>query len=641
VFDTETTGLKYEATSIDEEFQMTGISMWDWHNDPVFIEINFTATVNKKEQDPDNKRKKINVKYNYKHTKGIDWEVAKPYIVKILDGAQVTAHNGKFDYKVAKKYGFNVFNLLHDTMIMAYLIDVNAPKGLKDNSKRYLKETMTELDEIIDVKNPDWFNVNFDEYGRYACADAFNTGRLEEVFLPILERKQLMNTYRVIEMPIIIPIAEMEMRGVKINPKILFDLSKQLHADKEELAKEIYAAAGCEFNIGSNKQLAEVLFDRLGYPCISTTDKGARSVDDATLKELSYRGYDVADLISDYNKLEKLLNTYVDKIPLLLDRDNRLHGNFNQTGARTGRFSSSDPNLQNQPKSDKRVRSAFIADEGRKLLVLDWSTIEIRIMAHESRDAVLTKLLWEGADLHQATADSVSKLVGLSLSRQQGKTLNFAILYGMGGDSLAYTLNAELKKKVRKGEITQEEYKKQAITVEQAEKIIDGYYIAYSGFADWSQREINKVKANDFYVRTLGGRIRQVNELKNRKTYGSGCRIVINTKIQGGAGDLMKLAIQQIDNAFKELGLDAHLLLVVHDEYVIDASDADYKEAYRVVEDIMVNIFPNCRVPIACDGGAYDNWAKIGKDYMKKQPLKKVAPIWQKNRVSQRRLIAQ
>jgi DNA polymerase-1 len=638
-FDTETTGLDIQKLSI------VGISIYDGILPPTFIEFNFEADVMRKEADPDSKRKKREVWYRYRHKTGINYQEAYDTIADIFDGAEITCHNAKYDWKVAKKYGFSNFKLKHDTMIMSYLLDVNSPNGLKDNARKYLGRTVTELSEVIDMANPDWFAVDWDAYGKYACDDAYNTEMLKKFFLPLMENKKLMQTYYELEMPIIIPVAKAEMSGIGIDKEVLYELSDEMHKDLESQEQKIYEAAGVEFNIGSNKQLAEVLFDRLGCPVIGKTKTGQRQVDENTLKELAYRGYEIADEIISFNKIEKMLNTYVDKIPTLVDAESKLHGSFNQTGARTGRFSSSNPNLQNQPKSDKRVRKAFVADKGKKLIVLDWSTIEVRIMAHESKDRVLSDLLWRGADLHQATADRVGKIAGIILTRQQGKTLNFAILYGMGGDKLAYTLNAELKKKVKKGEMTLKEYSQQAITKEQADRIIQGYYSAYSGFASWSKAEIERVVKNDYYVRTLGGRIRQITELRHKNEYHSGCRIVVNTKIQGGAGDLMKLCIRKLDEVFGEGGkyayMEVDLLLMVHDEYVLQAPDRYAKKVYKIVAEIMRNIFPNCTVPIECDGGIYDNWAKIGKNYLKNNSKEII--LWQrqqKNRASKRRQVA-
>jgi DNA polymerase-1 len=644
-FDTEGTGLNYHDTMDGKPgFSLTGISIYDSFNKPTFIQFNFSALSYSRIQDPNNKRRKIDSWNKFVYREGIDYEDARPYITQIFDKAIVCAHNAKYDYKMAHKYGFNNFILKDDTMIMSYLLDVNTPNGLKDNVNRILGIKMTELDELIDMEKPDWFALDFKKYGIYACDDAYRTQLLREKFLPQIEQAKLTNTYYQIEMPIIIPVAEMEIRGVLVNSDILRDLSVILHKERNDLAEDIFTYAGVRFNIGSNKQLAEVLFDRMQLPVIGLTDTGQRSVNDDSLKELAFRGYDIADLLIDCRKIDKLISTYCDKIPTMVDINGFLHGSFNQIGTKTGRFSSSNPNMQNVPKEDTRIRRAYEARPGYKLIVLDWSMIEVRVMAHESQDPVLTKLLNEGADLHQATADKVGKLAGVDLTRQQGKTLNFGIIYGLQGDSLAYMLNMELKKKFKKGLITREELDKQLISVKQAQAMVDGYLAAYNGYSRWAQQEVQRAQANNCVVRTLGGRARQVLQLKNKKEYGAGFRRVINTKIQGGAGDLMKYGIQKIYKEFEARGWDAMLLMVVHDEFVIEAREDIMFEVYDCVVDIMRHIFPKCRVPIDCDGGIFDNWGKKGRDYMKPEEKKKVNKntqnyiLWQKQQKRKRAL---
>ena len=314
--------------------------------------------------------------------------------------------------------------------------------------------------------------------------------------------------------------------------------------DIAKFKEEIFDKVGVEFNIGSSKQLAEMLFDRLGYPVIKKSDKtGARSCDEDTLKELAFKGHDVADDILDLRKLEKLKGTYIDAIPLMVDSDGRLRGNFNQSGTATGRFSSSQPNLQNQPNNKHYpIKSAFVPRNGYKFIVVDWSTIEIRIMAHESGDKKLIELLNAGRDIHQETTDSINKQFNLTLTRGDGKTINFAVLYLMGAGSLAYTLNKELKKRLKEGTITMDEYKKLVVTKRIVQNIIDGYFNTYTGFRQFIQDETAESK-NTGWVWTMGGRRRPVYELRKRETFGIGQRRTVNTIIQGGAGDLMKLGI--------------------------------------------------------------------------------------------------
>lgn len=235
------------------------------------------------------------------------------------------------------------------------------------------------------------------------------------------------------------------------------------------------------------------------------------------------------------------------------------------------------------------------------------STIEIRIMAHESKDPVMIKILKEYRDVHQETADNISAQTGLHLSRSIGKTLNFAILYGMGADALAYTLNKSMRGEVKKGTMTQEEYEVSQIDQRTAQKMIDGFYSAYAGFTEWSKLEVQNTKKTG-WVYTLGGRRRPVPELQNKKTYNAGVRKCVNSIVQGGAGDLMKLAIIKLSNMYKEKGYDATTLLYIHDEIVIEVRNDQAEKCKEDVRWLMENIFPACDVPILCEGDIYKSW---------------------------------
>lgn len=611
-FDLETTGLDFLTCDI------TGICLYDGTNEGVFIHLNFEARYFTKEQDPNNKRRKIQVWHHYERTDAIDFEEAKPYIIELLKGREVIGHNLKFDKKVSRAKGIDCFIIKHDTMVMSYLVDVNFPNGLKENTKRYLKRDVMTYEEAVGMKpdNIDWNKVDFHQYGEYGIADVINPVDLAKIFLPMMENMKVMKTYEKLEMPIVPIVADMEYLGVQIEPETLHELSNKAEAQLAIDSEEIYDVAGVEFNIGSTKQLAEVLYDRMGYKCRHLTSSGGRSVAEDALKELSFIGAEIADLLLDYRSLDKLNGTYLKSIPTMLDANGRLHGGFNQCGTRTGRFSSSQPNLQNQPNNPLYpVRSSFVASKGKRLIVADWSTIEIRIMAHHSEDPVLLDLLRNGHDLHQETADRISKLTGLKLSRSEGKTLNFAILYGMMEDSLAATINKGLRAQVKAGEISYDEYRKRFRTPQQCKSIIQGFHASYKGYSRWSDAVVNGAKQRG-YVRTLGGRVRALPELNRPKQYGEGARKAVNTKIQGGAGDLMKKGIQDLHTMFKERGYDANLLMVVHDEYVIEVDERQAEACWADAKKVMENVFPTCLVPIVADGGIFTSWAgmKLGEE---------------------------
>lgn len=619
-FDTEFTSLKYMKQ------ELIGMSIYAGNSplaEPIYIQFNFSDTYTEKEKDPRGGRKKIDVIYNYHKTDAIDFEDAKPHLMKIFDGAKCICANAKVEWKIFNKYGITNWEIGDDVNLMSWMLNVSSPSGLKDTAKRELKVDMPSYTDTIGMKpdNINWNKVDWYKYAEYGARDAWATYELREVLLPkVTEYPALLKCYRGLELPLIYEVANSEMKGVSIDIETLHEMSIEIHKDIEKTKEEIFNKIGCEFNIGSSKQLAEILFDRLGYPVIKTSEKtGARSCDEDTLKELAFRGYEVADDILDFRKLEKLKGTYIDAIPLMVDSDGRLRGNFNQSGTETGRFSSSQPNLQNQPNNKSYpIKSAFVPRKGYKFIVVDWSTIEIRIMAHESGDKKLIELLNAGRDIHQETTDSINNQFGLTLTRGDGKTINFAVLYLMGADSLAYTLNKELKNQLKEGKITKEEYQNRYVTKDIAQKIIDGYFNAYTGFKRFIQEEVNESKQSG-WVWTMGGRRRPVFELRNRKTFGIGQRRTVNTIIQGGAGDLMKLGIIKLGRLYREKNYDANTLLYVHDEYVIEVKEEQAEELLKDVTYLMETIYPSCSVPIKCDGGIYDSWAGLKQGSIKKK----------------------
>ena len=619
-FDTEFTSLKFMKQ------ELIGMSVYAGDEPlekPAYIQFNFKDSYVEKEKDPRGGRKKVDVTYEYHKTDAIDFEEARPYIENMFDGAKCICANAKVEWKIFSKYGITNWQIEDDVNLMSWMLNVSTPSGLKDNTKRELKVDMPSYTDTIGMKpnNINWNKVDWYAYGEYGARDAWATWELRQVYLPkVQEFPALYKCYKSLEIPLIYEVAHSEMKGVEIDVKALKQMSKDIDVDIAKFKEEIFDKVGVEFNIGSSKQLAEMLFDRLGYPVIKKSDKtGARSCDEDTLKELAFKGHDVADDILDFRKLEKLKGTYIDAIPLMVDSDGRLRGNFNQSGTATGRFSSSQPNLQNQPNNKHYpIKSAFVPRKGYKFIVVDWSTIEIRIMAHESGDKKLVELLNAGRDIHQETTDSINKQFNLTLTRGDGKTINFAVLYLMGADSLAYTLNKELKKRLKEGTITMDEYKKLIVTKRIAQNIIDGYFNTYTGFRQFIQDETAESR-NTGWVWTMGGRRRPVYELRKRETFGIGQRRTVNTIIQGGAGDLMKLGIIKLGRLYREKNYDASTLLYVHDEYVIEVKEEQAEDLLVDVVSLMENIYPPCSVPIKCDGGIYDSWAGLKQGTIKKR----------------------
>lgn len=606
--------LDTEFTELSHYHQnLIGLSIFtDNHTIPaVFIQFNFKAVYYEKEQDPNNKRKKIDVPRYYEKTDAIDIQEAIPYLKRIINDTEVVTANGKVEIKSLAKIGLK-FKIIDDVNLMNWLLDVTTPSDLKSAGKRELGIDMPGYEETVGMKidNINWNKVDFYNYAEYGARDAWVTWKLRDIFRERINGdRPLRSCYENLEIPLIKSVARTEMRGVEIHVPTLKKMSGQITKDIAVEREKIFDLVGAEFNIDSPKQLGEVLFDRLGYPVIEHTKSGGRGVGEPVLQELAYQGYEVADALLDYRQLQKLKNTYIDKLPLLVDPDGRLRGGFNQAGTQTGRFSSSSPNLQNIPNNKKYpVKQAFVAKKGYSLIVVDWSTIEIRVMAHESKDPVMTDVLRNLRDVHQETTDNINAQTGLSLTRSDGKTTNFAVLYGMSAISLAYTLNKELKKLVKTGKLSPAEYAKREVSERVAQKIIDGYYASYSGFARWGKDEVQNSTNNGGWVYTFGGRRRPVRELFNKKTYNSGKRKVINTIIQGGAGDIMKLAIIKLDQMYEAKGYDANTLLYVHDEFVIEVKDSQREKCLEDVMALMQGIFPACDVPILCEGNIFDNW---------------------------------
>lgn len=607
-FDTEFTSLSW----IDQ--RLIGMSLYSRESkfDPVFIQFNFWDNFITKEKDPKGGRKKIDVVHTYEKTDAIEFEEAKPYLLKIFEGAKVTCASAKVEWKIFSKYGITNWEIEDDVNLMSWMLNVDTPNDLKWNATKELGVSMRSYEETIGQKagNIDWNKVDWYEYAEYGARDAWATELLKYVFSPrIAEFPALENCYRKLEIPLLKEVARSEMAGVSIDCEILNNMSKEADKEIKRLEQDIYDKVGVEFNVGSSKQLAEILFDRLGYPVIKKSEKtGARSCDEDTLKELAFRGYEVADDILDYRKFVKLKTTYMDAIPEKVDIDGRLRGSFNQASTTTSRFSSSNPNLQNIP-NDKRfpIKEAFVPKKGYKFLCFDWSTIEIRIMAHESNDETLIRVLNDGHDVHAETRDSINSQFGTSLDRNMAKTINFAVLYLMSAKSLAYTLNKDIKKRFKKGEITQEEYDEMIVSDNTAQKIINGFFNLYQGFAQYIQ-DITESTKELGWVWTLGGHRRPVTELGSRKTFGIGQRKCVNTPIQGGAADLMKFGILKLQRMYEDKGFDATTLLYVHDEYVIEVKEEQAEECAKEVQLLMENIYPQCLVPIKCEGGVFDNW---------------------------------
>ncbi|PYV20054.1 MAG: DNA polymerase I [Acidobacteria bacterium] len=418
--------------------------------------------------------------------------------------------------------------------------------------------------------------------------------RLYALLSPELDALELRSLYETIELPLVPILAEMEGTGVKIHRGILDEMSVKMERELADLTARIYAAAGCEFNINSNKQLAEVLFEKLNLPVGRKTRKtGGYSTDQAVLEELA-ESYEIPRLLLQYRQIAKLKSTYVDALPALIRPETgRVHTSFNQTGAATGRVSSSDPNLQNIPirsELGRLIRRAFIAPEGHCLITADYSQVELRVLAHLSGDRVLTDAFRSRQDIHARTAEEVfgaAAAANPAEYRRRAKVINFGIVYGLSAFGLAQKLQ---------------------IGREEAAAFIDAYFERYQGVRVWLDRTLDEARRTG-KVRTLFGRLRPIPDIHSRdhnaRSFAE--RTAVNSPIQGTAADIIKLAMIAVDKALKERRLSANMTLQVHDELVVESPRAESEEAQEVLRREMESAV-TLDVPLLVETRVGENW---------------------------------
>lgn len=570
VFDTETTGLKYNELIL-------GIVYYDFIRVPVFVPTDYYF----KEGLPISDIREVCNEYHPK-LKGI-------------------AHNAKYDLGILNANGIADVPLVADTMVMVHTFNPELEQKLEKRvfldfgvSKKTFEEVIgkkwKKIDWARDVKEG---TITLKQLAEYACEDGYWEGEMYKKYLPLIEKEGTLKIHNKIELPLIPVLRDMYNYGVTIDKTILSDMGINIEKELKDLVNKIHTEAGCVFNINSGKQKAEILFDKLGLGSSKKTKAGARSTDSDTLKELALEGSVIAQLMCDYSTLQKLNSGYVQGIPLMVDGDGKLRCNFNSCGTRTRRFSSNNPNLQNQPNNKKfPVRSAFIAGPGRKLVGGDYGQIELRIMGHVANDEGFINAFNNNEDIHQRVGDD------LGISRDAGKTINFGIVYGLGAKSLAARLG---------------------LTEMKAQKIIDGYLSKYKGFYNWKNKTIDFCKRNG-YVKNLFGGVRKLSNINNQNTYlrSSDERRAVNTPIQGGAADLIKLAMIKIHNAFIERNLDAQLILQVHDELIIDCAEESACEVFDLMVECMTTVV-KLTVPLEVDGKIMDNWAQLKDKNFKSQ----------------------
>ena len=507
-----------------------------------------------------------------------------------------TAQNAKYDLLVLRSMGVRLAGLDFDTMLASYVLDPGRRShGLDVLALEFLDHTMT---SYADLCGKGRSAIPFDECPveaarDYSCEDADIALQIRRVFEPQLESYQLTKLLEGVEIPLVDVLAEMEWTGIAIDLPLFASLKQRFQAGREEVEKQIYKAAGVEFNINSNLQLREILFGKLNLPVTKRTSTGP-STDVGVLTELAEAGHELPRLLMDYRELSKLENTYLDALPRLVNpKTGRLHTSFNQTVASSGRLSSNDPNLQNIPirsELGRDIRRGFIPREGWLLLAADYSQIELRLLAHLSRDPAFVEAFQAGDDIHRQTAVAIFDVPlseVTSVMRSRAKTINFATIYGQGAHALSLQLGIE------HGE---------------AKEFIARYFERFQGVRNYLDSMVAFAREHG-YVQTIFGRRRYIPELRERnfniRAFGE--RVAANSPIQGSAADLIKIAMIRIDDALRTRNLRSKMLLQVHDELVFEVLPEELEQVSELVKYEMENA-AKLSVPLVVDLGVGKNW---------------------------------
>ncbi len=508
--------------------------------------------------------------------------------------------NLKFDMLVLKQYGIDTNGILFDTMLAHYLIQPEQRHNLNYLSEKYLDYSPVEIESLIGKSGKNQLNmrdVPVDQIVVYAAEDADIALQLQIKLEDELHQSGMERLSQTIEMPLARVLAEMEATGVKIDVPTMESYGKTLGKDIEKLEEEIYQLAGIHFNIASPKQLGDVLFVRLKINEGDRTKKTKTkqfSTNEEVLTELADR-HPIVPKILEYRGLKKLLSTYVEALPKLINpRTGKIHTSFNQAVTATGRLSSTDPNLQNIPIREERgreIRKAFIPSNINHLLLsADYSQIELRLMAHMSNDQNMMEAFRRNEDIHAATA---AKIYGIPVNevtsdmRRKAKTANFGIIYGISVFGLSQRL---------------------AIPRAEAQELISGYFDAYPGVRRYMNDAIEKAKEHG-YVETLMGRRRYLPDIRsaNAVVRGMAERNAINAPLQGSAADIIKLAMIHIYEAFQKHHLQSKMILQVHDELVFDVQQSELEQVKKIVRQEMEGVYP-LSIPLTVEIGEGKNW---------------------------------
>lgn len=536
----------------------------------------------------------------------IPQEKALEQIARLFNNPQVTVilHNGKFDYKVLRSSGIKINNnkpscKLVDTMIAEWLLNSDKT-GKNSYSLEYLAETKLGLKGIeyedLVPKGQTFADLPVEKAYPYAAEDADFTFQLWQKLEPQLKSQNLYELFTSTEMRLMPLLAEMEIQGIHLDSQTLYDYNKELTIGIEDIQNKIYSTVGHAFNIASPKQLQEVLFTERGLKPTKKTKTGY-STDTSVLEELAL--YDpVPKMILEYRELAKLQSTYVETLPTMCDKNERIHTDFIQTGTATGRLSCREPNLQNIPvrnEAGRKIRSAFTATPGTILISADYSQIELVVLAHLSQDKNMCNAFISGTDVHKATAALIFGVPQEEVTpqmRRTAKTINFGVIYGMSAFRLANDLG---------------------ISRTQAAEFIENYFKTYSSVNDFINSTIQKTEETGF-VQTIFGRKRHIANInsKNKLEKSGAERMAVNTPVQGSAADIVKKAMLDVSKALEEENTQAKLILQVHDELLVECPDNPQaiEKTISIIKEKMENAV-KLNVPLKVSIEYGKNWGEF------------------------------
>ena len=506
-------------------------------------------------------------------------------------------HNIKYDLQVLENYNINIKGKIFDTMIASYLLNPeNRQHNLDSLSFAELNWEKISSTELLGDKKNKFEDVDPEKLSLYSCEDVDCTFKLKEILEKKLKKEKLLELFNTMEIPLIKVLSEMERNGIMLDIGFLKKLGDKITKEINNLTKKIHDLANTKFNINSTKQLKEVLYEKLNISPtgIKKTKTGFSTAGDE-LEKIKHL-HPIIELIQEYRELKKLSSTYVESLPQLISPlDKRIHTSFNQTITATGRLSSSDPNLQNIPTRTElgnKIRQAFTASPGKNLLSLDYSQIELRIMAHLSEDKNLISAFQNKLDIHKSTAANINKIKLEEVSyqlRQQAKAINFGILYGQGPHGLSQNAG---------------------IPYQQAREFINQYFLSYPQVKEFIDKTIS-MASKQGHTSTMFGRIRPIPEINSSEIMKKKAaeRMAINSPIQGSAADIIKMAMIKISSEIKNQ-TDIKMLLQVHDELIFEVDNDKINYYYQKIKEIMENVV-ELKVPLLIEARSGKNWGEM------------------------------